>query len=122
MSEVGETSERHRKIIACRDDLVVVLGGPNLAALRIVLHSLDRLQLARDEVAAILAYLRLHAFDSGDPKPRNHELVDELYGWVYALNLKHDWDLEVAEHRLSMHTWKLRGARSSPLCKTCNDA
>ncbi len=100
--------ERQKKVSAVQNALMCALAGPNEQAVNIALRHLSALQLNRDELRAYLEYLKRTAFATA-LWPQHADL---LYGWVFDLNLTHGWNLEVADHRLSMHQWTT-GARPS---------
>ncbi len=107
MSVDEATAERRKKISAVQNALMCALAGPNKRAVKISLRHLDGLQLTRDETLAVLEHLKMTVFTSAAIWPRSADL---LYGWALDLNLAHGWNLEVADHRLSMHGWTT-GAR-----------
>jgi len=100
---------RSKKISTTQNALLCALAGPNTRAVHIALLHLGGLQLTRDETRAMLEYFKVTAFASA----RWPQHADLLYEWVFDLNLAHGWNLEVADHRLSMHQWTI-GARPSP--------
>ncbi len=103
-------SDRQKKIDACRDALKLVLEGSNLAALRAILRRLSAFLLSRDELEPVLVFLKKTTF-AGTAWPSNYNLVDELYEWVFCVNLEQGWGLEIAEQRLPMNVWVVHGCR-----------
>lgn len=101
-------NDRRKKIYAIQNTLVCALGGPNERAVRLSLRHLSGLGLSCDETRAVIDHLKKTAFSSA-LWPQHADL---LYEWALDLNLAHGWNLEVADHRRSMHQW-VTGTRLS---------
>lgn len=101
-------NERRKKVSAVQNALMCGLAGANERAIKISLQHLGGLQLTRDETRTVLEHLKLTTFASA-AWPQHADL---LYEWVLDRNLDRGWNLEVADHRLSMHQWTI-GARPS---------
>ncbi len=102
--------DREKIIDGAKKALKTSLIGINLGALHVALDCLRELHLTEAEVKIILSELNdLHTSLTNERIECTH--VDALYAWVFGLNIKNGWTLEVVPSWLNIHTWALHGAK-----------